>query len=101
MYPRGSNGAGQAILDARCLADQLLAHGVGPQALVAYDRIRNPATAKVVLANRSTPPDTILREVHERSGDKPFARINDVMSREVRAQIANDYKQTTGRKAGP
>jgi 5-methylphenazine-1-carboxylate 1-monooxygenase len=101
MYPRGSNGAGQAILDARCLADQLLDHGVGPQALVAYDRIRNPATAKVVLANRSTPPDTILREVHERSGDKPFARIEDVVSREVLAQIANDYKQTTGMKAGP
>jgi 2-polyprenyl-6-methoxyphenol hydroxylase-like FAD-dependent oxidoreductase len=96
MYPRGSNGAGQAILDARCLADQLATHGVGPLALAAYDRIRNPATAQVVLANRSTPPDTILREVHERSGDKPFARIEDLVSRAELARIADNYKQVAG-----
>jgi 5-methylphenazine-1-carboxylate 1-monooxygenase len=96
MYPRGSNGAGQAILDAHCLAKQLATHGVGPQALAAYDRIRNPATARVVLANRSTPPDTILREVHERSGDKPFARIEDVVSRAELARIADNYKQVAG-----
>jgi 2-polyprenyl-6-methoxyphenol hydroxylase-like FAD-dependent oxidoreductase len=96
MYPRGSNGAGQAILDARCLADQIATHGAGAQALGAYDALRNPATAKVVLANRSTPPDTILREVHERSGDKPFARIEDVVSREELARIADNYKQIAG-----
>jgi 2-polyprenyl-6-methoxyphenol hydroxylase-like FAD-dependent oxidoreductase len=96
MYPRGSNGAGQAILDARCLADQLARHGIGSEALAAYDRVRNPATARVVLANRSTPPDTILREVHERSGDKPFARIEDVVSRVELAQIADNYKQVAG-----
>ena len=96
MYPRGSNGAGQAILDARCLADQIAAHGPGPQALTAYDAVRNPATARVVLANRSTPPDTILREVHERSGDKPFARIEDVVSRDELARIADNYKQIAG-----
>ncbi|MFL5230067.1 MAG: flavin-dependent oxidoreductase, partial [Microvirga sp.] len=79
MVPRGSNGAGQAILDAICLAEQMAEHGVGPQALAEYDAIRNAATAKVVLANRTTPPDAILREVHERSGDKPFARIEDVV----------------------
>ena len=66
-----------------CLADQLAARGVGADALAEYDRIRNAATAKIVLANRSTPPDAILREVHERSGDKPFARIEDVVSREA------------------
>ncbi len=96
MYPRGSNGAGQAILDARCLADQLAAHGPGPAALREYERVRNAATAKVVLANRSQPPDTILREVHERTGDKPFDRIEDVVSREELAKIANDYKQLAG-----
>ena len=51
MYPRGSNGAGQAILDATCLAAELARHGVGPQALAAYDLVRNAATARVVLAN--------------------------------------------------
>ncbi len=98
MVPRGSNGAGQAILDAVCLAEQLAARGVGADALAEYDRIRNAATAKIVLANRSTPPDTILREVHERSGDKPFARIEDVVSREALAKIASDYQQVAGMK---
>ncbi|MDQ6639134.1 MAG: flavin-dependent oxidoreductase [Pseudomonadota bacterium] len=100
MVPRGSNGAGQAILDAVCLAEQLAAHGVGAEALAEYDRIRNAATGRIVLANRSTPPDAILREVHERSGDKPFARIEDVVSREALAKIADDYKQIAGMTAG-
>ena len=96
MVPRGSNGAGQAILDAACLAERFVGRGVGAEALAEYDAIRNPATAKVVLANRSTPPDAILREVHERSGDKPFARIEDVVSREELARIAERYKEVAG-----
>jgi 2-polyprenyl-6-methoxyphenol hydroxylase-like FAD-dependent oxidoreductase len=96
MVPRGSNGAGQAILDALCLADELATRGVGTEALQAYDAIRNGATAQVVLANRSTPPDAILREVHERSGDKPFTRIEDVVSREELAKIADNYKRIAG-----
>jgi len=99
MFPRGSNGAGQAILDAICLAERIAARGVGAEALAEYDRIRNAATAQVVLANRSTPPDAILREVHERSGDKPFARIEDVVSREELARIAENYKQIAGLRA--
>jgi 2-polyprenyl-6-methoxyphenol hydroxylase-like FAD-dependent oxidoreductase len=101
MYPRGSNGAGQAILDASCLAGELAARGVGTDALAAYDHLRNPATARVVLANRSTPPDTILRVVHERSGDRPFERIEDVVSREELARFAHDYKQLAGVRARP
>jgi 2-polyprenyl-6-methoxyphenol hydroxylase-like FAD-dependent oxidoreductase len=100
MVPRGSNGAGQAILDAVCLAELLGARGVGADALAEYDRIRNAATAKIVLANRSTPPDAILREVHERSGDKPFARIEDVVSRDVLAQITDAYQQVAGMRPG-
>ena len=96
MVPRGSNGAGQAILDARFLADRLVAQGLTPEALTEYDRVRNAATAKVVLMNRSNPPDAILREVHERSGDRPFARIEDVVSRDELARIADAYKQVAG-----
>jgi len=101
MFPRGSNGAGQAILDAICLAERLAERGVGEAALAEYDAIRNAATAKVVLANRSTPPDAILREVHERSGDKPFARIEDVVSREELARITENYKQIAGLRSRP
>ena len=54
------------------------------------------ATAKVVLANRSQPPDAILRVVHERSGDKPFERIEDLVSRDELAAITASYKQVAG-----
>ena len=100
MVPRGSNGAGQAILDAAFLAAQLARLGLGPEALAEYDRVRNAATARVVLANRSTPPDTILREVHERSGDRPFVRIEDIVSREELERIAGSYKTVAGMGPG-
>ena len=95
MVPRGSNGAGQAILDARCLADRIAASGANAEALSAYDAIRNPATAKVVRLNRSAPPDAILRVVHERSGDQPFARIEDVVTSDEMRAITSTYKQVT------
>jgi 2-polyprenyl-6-methoxyphenol hydroxylase-like FAD-dependent oxidoreductase len=96
MYPRGSNGAGQAILDASLLASQLAHNGPVPEALTEYDGVRNPATAKVVLMNRSRPPDAILKEVHERSGGKPFKHIDDIATQDELARIANDYKQVAG-----
>jgi len=71
MYPRGSNGAGQAILDARALAESLAAAPGDPAgALQEYERRRLPTTARVVRANRTTPPDAILGEVFRRTGDK-------------------------------
>ena len=97
MVPRGSNGAGQSILDARCLADALARAPDDPAgALAAYEAERLPATTKVVLTNRTNPPDAILRVVHERTGDKPFARIEDVMSREEMLAITGGYKRVAG-----
>jgi 2-polyprenyl-6-methoxyphenol hydroxylase-like FAD-dependent oxidoreductase len=96
MYPRGSNGAGQAILDARALADSLGAEKDIPKALTAYDAIRVGATAEVVRTNRTTPPDAILREVWLRTGDKPFDRIEDVISPDEMAEITNRYKKVAG-----
>ena len=96
MYPRGSNGAGQAILDARCLTDCLAAAGDVNSALRTYETSRLPATAAVVRTNRSGPPDAILREVFERSGDKPFADINDIIKPEEIAAMMNSYKKVAG-----
>lgn len=96
MYPRGSNGAGQAILDARALSDSLAAEKDVAKALAAYDAVRVGATAEVVRTNRTTPPDAILKEVWLRTGDKPFARIEDVMSAEEMAAITNRYKKVAG-----
>ena len=54
------------------------------------------ATTRVVLTNRSNPPDAILREVYERSGDRPYARIDDVISRDELEGISRRYKQVAG-----
>jgi 2-polyprenyl-6-methoxyphenol hydroxylase-like FAD-dependent oxidoreductase len=97
MVPRGSNGAGQAILDARCLADLLAAMpGEAPGALAAYEAERRPATTEVVLTNRRNPPDAILREVFLRTGDRPFGRIEEVMSKEEMLAITGGYKRVAG-----
>ncbi|HVZ14409.1 MAG TPA: flavin-dependent oxidoreductase [Bauldia sp.] len=97
MYPRGSNGAGQAILDARALADALADNrGDVAAALKVYEDKRLAATAAVVRTNRTTPPDAILREVYLRSGDKPFARIEDVIDPADLAAISNSYKKVAG-----
>jgi 2-polyprenyl-6-methoxyphenol hydroxylase-like FAD-dependent oxidoreductase len=100
MVPRGSNGAGQAILDARCLAD-LLARGGDPRAALSdYETQRLAATTRVVLTNRSNPPDAIIRVVHERTGDRPFARIEDVISRAELEQMSREYKRIAGLDPG-
>ena len=97
MYPRGSNGAGQAIVDARALADSLAAAPDHPEsALKAYEDARLGATANVVRTNRTTPPDIILGEVFRRTGDKPFARIDDVITRDELTAITDAYKRVAG-----
>jgi 2-polyprenyl-6-methoxyphenol hydroxylase-like FAD-dependent oxidoreductase len=96
MVPRGSNGAGQAVLDARALADCLTGSEDLATALARYEQARLPPTTQVVLTNRRTPPDAILREVYERTGDKPFARIEDVIPENELRGIADRYKTVAG-----
>ena len=96
MVPRGSNGAGQAILDVPCLVEHLRTLGLTPDALTAYDRIRVKATGDVVLMNRKAPPDAILKTVHELTGGKPFTAIEDVISNSELAAISDSYKNVAG-----
>jgi 5-methylphenazine-1-carboxylate 1-monooxygenase len=96
MYPRGSNGAGQAILDARTLAGCLRRASDAATALKDYEKQRLKIANGLVLMNRANPPDAILREVWKRSGDKPFARIEDVISREELVAISERYKRVAG-----
>jgi 2-polyprenyl-6-methoxyphenol hydroxylase-like FAD-dependent oxidoreductase len=96
MVPRGSNGAGQAILDARSLATKLAQHAEVPVALKAYEAERLAPTANVVLENRRNPPDAILREIYERTGDRPFERIDAVISPEELEAISERYKGIAG-----
>jgi len=95
MYPRGSNGAGQAILDARQLAESLLETDT-QKALKHYEAKRLAPTANVVLENRRNPPDAILREVFERSGNRPFQNIDAVISEGELKALSERYKQVAG-----
>jgi 2-polyprenyl-6-methoxyphenol hydroxylase-like FAD-dependent oxidoreductase len=96
MYPRGANGAAQSILDGRALAECLKSNRDPFAALVEYERLRRPATANVVLTNRQNPPDAILREVFLRTGDRPFQRIEDVITREELAGMSERYHRVSG-----
>jgi len=96
MVPRGSNGAGQSILDACVLADRLIESTDPVEALQLYEQQRLGPTTQIVLTNRTNPPDAILREVYERSGDKPFARIEDVISATELTAITDNYKRVAG-----
>ena len=96
MYPRGSNGAGQAILDAKALAEALDEDTEVARALHAYEEERIVPTANVVLENRRNPPDAILREIYERTGDRPFERIETVISAQELKAISDRYKGVAG-----
>ena len=95
MYPTGSNGASQAIIDARKLGRAFLDHGIGPEALQAYEAEMRPATAKVVLANRSKGPDALLQVIEDRCGGQ-FDDINDIMPQREMDELQAGYKQTAG-----
>jgi 2-polyprenyl-6-methoxyphenol hydroxylase-like FAD-dependent oxidoreductase len=96
MSPRGSNGAMQAILDTKVLADALVGEPTVEAALRAYEQERLPRVNALVLTNRVTPPDHLIEEVERRTGNQPFERIEDVISvREIRA-LLDRYKQLAG-----
>ncbi len=95
MYPIGSNGATQAIIDARVLVRELLKHGSSPQALKSYEAERLPITAKVVLANRGDGPDKVLDIVEQRAPDG-FDNLEDVLSHQELKDVAGNYKKIAG-----
>ncbi|NIF78128.1 flavin-dependent oxidoreductase [Paraburkholderia sp. Cy-641] len=96
MVPRGSNGAGQAIVDADVLCAYLVELGVGPDALLAYDKERVKATGDVVLTNRKAPPDKILQIVHERTNGQPFSSLSGIIDEVELQSITASYKEVAG-----
>jgi 5-methylphenazine-1-carboxylate 1-monooxygenase len=95
MYPIGSNGASQAILDARRLAWYLGTEDSIETALQAYDAERRPATAKIVLANRQNGPEQAMEMVHERAPDG-FDDLHAIVSPKELAETADHYKSLAG-----
>jgi 2-polyprenyl-6-methoxyphenol hydroxylase-like FAD-dependent oxidoreductase len=96
MYPRGSNGAAQAILDAVKLSELLQTMGVAPAALQAYEQARLGPTGEIVLTNRTQPPDYLISAVDERTGGKPFRHIDDVISQQELRELSERYKRVAG-----
>jgi len=96
MLPRGANGGAQAILDCSALTESLRRIADPAAALKAYEDRRLPPTSKVVLTNRENPPDAILREIFLRTGDKPFAHIDDVISQNELVALSERYQRVAG-----
>jgi 2-polyprenyl-6-methoxyphenol hydroxylase-like FAD-dependent oxidoreductase len=95
MYPVGSNGASQAILDARELADRLAEGGDPAAALAAYDAARRPTTAAIVTANRSGGPERVIDFVEARAPDG-FGDVREVASPEELRSIVGDFEDLVG-----
>lgn len=106
MYPIGSNGASQAILDAEALTTSLLTHTSPssqtssssidiPTALQHYQTTRLPPTARIVLANRANGPDHVMQVAEERAPDG-FKNIHDIIGKEELESIGLAYKAIAG-----
>lgn len=100
LYPIGSNGSAQAILDARCLADRLLEaaqkrHRNVEAALKEYEAERLPATTGIILRNRLNGPEQVMQLAHERAPEG-FAHIHDVIPRDELEAISMRYKRAAG-----
>lgn len=95
MYPVGSNGASQAILDARCLADRLRSAEHPCQALWEYERERLPMTAQIAQSNRAGGPEGVIDAVEARAPDG-FDNIEAVLTYEQRKAIVRGYAAKAG-----
>ena len=100
MYPIGSNGASQAILDADALTRALGASTSAAEALQAYEAERLPPTSAIVRANRGNGPEQCMQlaEVRAPSG---FRSVEDIFAPGELQAIADQYKQLTGMTRKP
>jgi 2-polyprenyl-6-methoxyphenol hydroxylase-like FAD-dependent oxidoreductase len=95
MYPTGSNGASQAIVDARVLGAMMLEHGVNAEALAAYDEKLCPEISPLILRNRGAGPFGILNLLDERCGGV-FENIDEVIPKAERDEFMHRYKVAAG-----
>jgi len=95
MYPTGSNGASQAIIDARILGAKFLAHGVDKDALAAYNEDLCAPISALILRNRGAGPFGLLNMVNDRCGGA-FDDIDEVIPKAERAEFMAKYKSAAG-----
>jgi 5-methylphenazine-1-carboxylate 1-monooxygenase len=95
MYPVGSNGASQAVLDARCLADALARSEHPRQGLAAYEKQRIPMTADIVASNRRGGPEGVIDAV-EQLAPQGFSDVDSVLDYPSREAIVRGYAAKAG-----
>ena len=95
MYPTGSNGASQAIIDARIIGARLLDHGLGAEAMSAYNAELCAPISQLVLRNRGAGPFGMLNLLDERCGGV-FDNIDDVIPAHERQDFMSKYKRAAG-----
>jgi len=95
MYPTGSNGGSQAVVDARALGAMMIEHGVAPDALAAFDAQLCGPISQLVLRNRGAGPFGLLNMVDERCGGT-FDNIDDVIPPQERTEFMAGYKAAAG-----
>jgi 2-polyprenyl-6-methoxyphenol hydroxylase-like FAD-dependent oxidoreductase len=95
MYPTGSNGASQAIVDARVIGAAILTQGLTPDALKSYDDQLCKKVSELVLRNRSAGPFGLLDILNDRCGGV-FENIEAVISLEERNEFMSKYKTAAG-----
>lgn len=95
MYPIGSNGASQAILDADALTRALATSSSATEALQAYEAERLPPTSAIVRANRGNGPEQCM-QLAEIRAPKGFDSVDDIFAPGELQAIADQYKQLTG-----
>ena len=95
MYPIGSNGASQGILDSRTFAHRLATEVDWRAALASYEAARRPATAALIAATRGLGPDLVLERAHERA-PQGFDDIEAVIPYAERQEIAAHFKRLAG-----
>ena len=94
-YPVGSNGASQAIIDARKLAFHLKVIGTNKEALLNYEKEMLPVTAKITLANRNSGPDALLQVVEDRCKGA-FNDVQEIISQNELEAHSEKYKSVAG-----
>jgi 2-polyprenyl-6-methoxyphenol hydroxylase-like FAD-dependent oxidoreductase len=92
MYPIGSNGASQAILDGEAITQELLAGDDPEAALQRYEQRRLPPTARIVDSNRRKGIDVMLDIVEQRA-PQGFSNLESVLPAEELEKIVGDYKR--------
>jgi 2-polyprenyl-6-methoxyphenol hydroxylase-like FAD-dependent oxidoreductase len=95
MYPVGSNGAAQAIMDARSFADNFAKASHPREGLYRYERDRRPKTAEIVRQNRIGGPERVIDEV-EKLAPEGFEDVNEVLSHDERQTIVRGYAKLAG-----